>query len=97
MYSLLMPEVVGLVLAVAGVTVALVLAVLLFFPRALQARAAQVTCPLLGQTVTAQIVRDAWTLRCTDVRRCSVLGGDVALCRKACLAVTPASAAVSRA
>lgn len=96
MYSLPMPEVMALSLTVVGVTVALVIAVFGLFPRAFQAGPARVICPLLGRTVTAESVRDAWTLR-FDVRRCSVLGADVALCRKACVTGARCSAAVSRA
>ena len=85
MYELMVAEVVALALVVSAVTAAVVLSVLRILPRALQTIVARVTCPLLGRRVTAELMRDLWTLRFTDVRRCSVLGADVGLCRKACL------------
>jgi hypothetical protein len=85
MYSVTTLEGALLALAVLAVTSTLVLGVLAGFPRALQTVAAGVTCPLLGRRVEAELVRDAWTLRCVDVRRCAVLGGRVDLCTKGCL------------
>jgi hypothetical protein len=85
MYSVTTLEGTLLALAVLTVTTGLVFGVLAGFPRALQTVSARVVCPLLGQRVAAELAHDAWTLRCVDVRRCSVLGGRVDLCNKACL------------
>jgi hypothetical protein len=86
MYSVTTLEGALLALAVLTATTALVFGVLVGFPRALQTVSAGVACPLVGHRAMAELDRDAWTLRCVDVRRCSVLGGrDVVLCSKACL------------
>jgi hypothetical protein len=86
MFSLMAAEAAALALVLLGVTVGLVLAVFRSFPRGLQKVPALVTCPLLWRKVTAEVMRDDWTLRFTDVTRCSVLGREVGLCHKACLA-----------
>jgi hypothetical protein len=86
MYSLTTFEGALLALAISATATVLVLGVLRFFPRALQAITAGVDCPLIGQRATAEIVRDEWTRRFVDVTCCSVLGTPgVALCRKGCL------------
>jgi hypothetical protein len=64
----------------------LVLGALALFPRASRTVPASVSCPLLGRQVQAELVRDEWTLRFTDVARCSVLGKHGAVrCHKRCL------------
>ncbi len=85
MYSVTTMEGALLVLAVLAVTSTLVVGVLAGFPRALQTLTVGVACPLVGRRVEAQLARDAWTLRCVDVRHCAVLGGRVDLCSKGCL------------
>ena len=86
MYSLTGPEGWLLALGVLAVATALVLGVLTGFPRARRTVSALVVCPTIGQRARAELVRDEWTLRFTDVTRCSVLGQrGVAFCRKACL------------
>jgi hypothetical protein len=77
----------GLLLAVMvlAVTSSLVYGVLAGFPRALHVVAAGVVCPVVGRQVAAEVVHDAWTVRCVDVRRCAVLGGRVDLCVKGCV------------
>lgn len=75
-----------LCLGVLAVATALVLAVFLRFPRASRVEPAVVTCPTLGRQARAELVRDAWTLRFTDVSRCSVLGQvGIKFCNRACL------------
>ena len=86
MYSVTTLEGLLLALVVLVATSALVFGVLAGFPRALQTVPASVACPLVGRPVMAELDRDAWTLRCVDVRRCSVLGRrSVVLCSKGCL------------
>jgi hypothetical protein len=85
MYSLMTPEAAVLSLVVLGVTLGLMLAVPVLWRRSPRRVLGLVTCPLLAGRVTAELVRDDWTLRFTDVTRCSVLGADVRFCRKACL------------
>ena len=73
-----------LLLLVGGVLVA--------FPRATQVVPAAVDCPLLHRRASAELLRDAWTLRFVDVERCSVLGGCAAvICSKRCLAAGAAT------
>jgi hypothetical protein len=72
-------------LAISATATVLVLGVLRFFPRAIQALTAGVDCPLIRQRATAELARDEWTRRFVDVSCCSVLGtAGVALCRKGC-------------
>ena len=85
MYSMTTVEATLLGLAVLAVTSALLFGVLAGFPRALQTVATGVTCPVIGRQVAAEVVRDAWTVRCVDVRRCAVLGSRVDLCTRGCL------------
>jgi hypothetical protein len=86
MYSLTPLEGTLLTLAVLGVTALLVTSVLAGLPRALQTVSAGVHCPLAGRTVMADLVRDVWTLRFVDVRRCALLGERfAATCSKGCL------------
>jgi hypothetical protein len=85
MYSMTTMEATLLGLALLVVTSALVLGVLAGFPRSLQTLAAGVICPVVGRSVDAEVVRDRWTVRCVDVRRCTVLGRRVDLCSKGCL------------
>jgi hypothetical protein len=85
MYSLTTMEAALLGLAVLAITSMLVYGVLAGFPRTLHVLAAGVVCPVVGRRVEAEVVRDAWTVRCVDVRRCAVLGGRVDLCRKGCV------------
>ena len=85
MYSVTLVEGSLLGLAVLAVTSLLVFGVLAGFPRALQTLAASVTCPVVGRPVEAVLVRDAWTVRCVDVRRCAVLGSRVDLCSRRCV------------
>ena len=64
----------------------LMLGVWLLFPRSMRAITAGVDCPLIGRPATAELARDEWTRRFTDVTCCSVLGtSGTALCRKGCL------------
>ena len=86
MFSLMPSEVATLVLLVLGALTGLLLGVLVLCSRSTQTMPALVTCPLLQRRVTAQVARDDWTRRPTDVTCCAVLGGDVRFCRKACLA-----------
>jgi hypothetical protein len=86
MFSLTTAEAATISVVVVSVTVALVLAVLVLLPRALRAVPAIVTCPMMmRRRVNAELMRDDWTLRITDVARCSVLGADVRLCNKPCV------------
>jgi hypothetical protein len=85
MYSMTPLEGLLLGLAVLVPTSTLIFAVLRGFPRALQTLTAGVTCPVVARPVQAEIVRDIWTMRCHDVRRCAVLGRRVDLCEKRCL------------
>ena len=86
MYSLTTLEGTLLALAISMTATALVLGVLRFFPRAMEAITAGVECPLIRQRATAELARDEWTRRFVDVTCCSVLGsGSVTLCRKSCL------------
>jgi len=86
MYSVTTLE--GMLLGVGMLltTTVLVLGVLFLFPRAMRAITAGVECPLTRQRATAELARDEWTRRFTDVTCCSVLGTPgVVFCRKACL------------
>ena len=86
MYSVTTLEGVLLALAISATATVLVVGVLCFFPRAMQAITADVDCPLIRQRAIAELARDEWTLRFTDVTCCSVPGTPgVAFCRKACL------------
>lgn len=85
MYSVTMMEGAVLGLAVVAITAGLLYGVLAGFPRALQTVTAGVTCPLVGRRVEAELVWDAWTVRCVDVRRCAVLGRCVDLCSRGCV------------
>ena len=86
MFALTTPEAAMISVIVIAVTVGLVLAVLVLFPRAVRAVPAIVTCPMMRRRVYAELMRDDWTLHFTDVTRCAVLGADVGLCNKACRA-----------
>jgi hypothetical protein len=86
MYSLTTFEGMLIALAISATATVLVLGVLRFFPRAIQALTAGVDCPLIRQRATAELARDEWTRRFVDVSSCSVLGtAGIALCRKGCL------------
>ena len=86
MYSLTTLEGTLLALAISMTATAIVLGVLRFFPRAMEAITAGVECPLIRQRATAELARDEWTRRFVDVTCCSVLGSSsVTLCRKECL------------
>jgi hypothetical protein len=85
MYSVTMLEGSLIALAVLAVTSLLLFGVLAGFPRSLQTLTAAVTCPVVGRSVQAELVRDAWTVRCVDVRRCAVLGSRVDLCSRRCV------------
>jgi hypothetical protein len=85
MYSVTTLEGALLTLTLLATTSVLVFGVLVGFPRALRSVSMRVACPLAGRRVLAELDRDAWTLRCVNVRRCSVLGTRVDLCSKACL------------
>ena len=86
MYSLSAQEGTLLALGVLAVATVLLLGVFGGFPRAGRAVSATVTCPAIGRDARAELVRDEWTLRFTDVTRCSVLGQRaVGFCNKACL------------
>jgi len=97
MYSLTTLEGTLLALAISMTATALVLGVLRFFPRAMQAITAGVECPLIRQRATAELARDEWTRRFVDVSCCSVLGtAGVALCRKGCLLAVARSSRFTR-
>lgn len=86
MYSVTTLEGVLLGLAILLTTTLLVLGVHFLFPRAMRTMTAGVDCPLIRRRATAELARDEWTRRFTDVTCCSVLGtSGVAFCRKACL------------
>lgn len=86
MYAMTTLEGSLLALAMVVTATALVLGVLIVFPRAMQAVTIGVDCPLLRRRVAAQIARDEWTRRLVDVTSCAVLGTPgVSLCRKGCL------------
>jgi hypothetical protein len=85
MYSLALVDGLLLALAVLAVAFTLIFGVLVGFPRTLQTLTAGVGCPVVRRGVEAELVRDAWTLRGQDVRRCAVLGGRVDLCAKGCV------------
>jgi hypothetical protein len=86
MYSVTMLE--GLLLgfgALLTITM-LMLGVWRLFPRAMRTVTAGVACPLIRRPATAELARDEWTRRFTDVTCCSVLGTPgAALCHKECL------------
>src|SRR5262245_57191659 len=84
MFALTTPEAAMISVVVIAVTVGLVLAVLVLFPRAVRAVPAIVRGPMRRRRVYAELMRDDWTLHFTDVTRCAVLGADVRLCNKAC-------------
>jgi hypothetical protein len=86
MYSMTMLEGELLGGAVLIATALVVLGALALFPRAVHTVPTAVSCPLLHCQVKAELVRDEWTLRFTDVVRCSVLGRHgIAMCNKGCL------------
>lgn len=86
MYSVTTLEGALLALAISTTAAVFVLGVLFLFPRAMRAITAGVDCPLIRRRATAELARDEWTRRFTDVTCCSVLGTPgVALCRKGCL------------
>ena len=97
MYSLTTFEGMLIALAISATATVLVLGVLRFFPRAIQALTAGVDCPLIRQRATAELARDEWTRRFVDVSCCSVLGtAGVALCRKGCLLAVARSSRFTR-
>lgn len=97
MYTMTTLEGALLALALAATATALVLGVLVLFPRVLHAVTTGVDCPLLRRRVTAQLARDEWTRRLVDVTSCSVLGtSGVGLCRKGCLRATARAWPLSR-
>ena len=86
MYALSTQEGTLLALGVLAVATLLVLGVFGGFPRAGRTVSAIVTCPAIGRDARAELMQDEWTLRFTDVSRCSVLGQRaVGFCNKACL------------
>jgi len=86
MYDLTTLEGALIALAVISAATLLLVGVFGMFPRATRIRAAVVTCPTTGCRARADLAQDNWTLRFTDVKRCSVLGESaVVFCNKACL------------
>jgi hypothetical protein len=86
MYSLTPLEGLLLALGMLLTTTVLVMGVQFLFPRVMRTMTAGVDCPLMRRRATAELARDEWTRRFTDVTCCSVLGtSGVAFCRKACL------------
>jgi hypothetical protein len=86
MYSMTLLQSAWLGAAALVAVLLLVLGVLAVFPRAARAVSRAVYCPLLQRRVRAELARDEWTRRSTDVLRCSVLGGLAAVtCNKRCL------------
>jgi hypothetical protein len=75
-----------LALAVVLVATTGLVGVFRALPRATGIRSAVVTCPAVGCRARADLTQDEWTLRFTDVKRCSVLGeSTVVFCNKGCL------------
>ena len=86
MYSLTPLEGMLLGLGLLLTTTMLVMGVQFIFPRVMRTMTAGVDCPLIRRRATAELARDEWTRRFTDVTCCSVLGtSGVTFCRKACL------------
>jgi len=86
MYSLTPLEGMLLGLGLLLTITMLVMGVRFIFPRAIRIMTAGVDCPLIRRRATAELARDEWTRRFTDVTCCSVLGTPgVGFCRKACL------------
>jgi hypothetical protein len=86
MYELPVLEGTLIALAVISVATMLLFGVFGAFPRASRMRSALVTCPTIGCRARAELARDEWALRFTDVKRCSVLGESaVVFCNKGCL------------
>jgi hypothetical protein len=86
MYELTTVEGALIALAMISVATLLLFGVFGLFPRATRITSAVVTCPTVGSRARADLARDDWTLRFTDVKRCSVLGEcSVVFCNKRCL------------
>lgn len=97
MYSMTTLEGSLLSLVMIATSAALVLGVLVVFPRVLRAVTTGVDCPLIHRRVTAQLARDEWTRRLVDVTGCSVLGtAGIGLCRKGCLPAAARAWRISR-
>jgi len=86
MYTLTTHDATLLALGVLGIATLLVLGVFARFPRATRVVTGVVECPMIGGRTRAELVRDVWTLRFTDVTCCSVLGrGGIRFCTRGCL------------
>ena len=97
MYSVTTLEGMLLGLATLLTITLLVLGVQFLFPRAIRTMTVGVHCPVIGRRATAELARDEWTRRFSDVTCCSVLGGrGVVLCRKACLVAVARSPRFTR-
>lgn len=87
MFTLTVFEATALGIGLLAIILLLVAGVLVAFPRATQRVPASVDCPLLHRRASAELLRDAWTLRFVDVARCSALGGyATVICSRRCLA-----------
>ena len=77
------------VLLMAGLlalTIVLSLGVFVFLPRSHRLVSGYVTCPMLGRTIGARLVRDEWTRSVCRVVRCDALGGTApVMCNQGCL------------
>ena len=90
MFTLAPMEAALLAAGVLAVTIALVLGVLVAFPRSRHAVPAYVICPVLGRRIGARLMRDEWTRRFDEVARCDALGGDAPVrCNQRCLRARP--------
>ena len=64
----------------------LLLGVFRLLPRSRRVVPAYVTCPMLNQTLGAQVMRDDWTRACCQVVRCDALGRFAPVsCNQRCL------------
>ena len=86
MFMLTPAEGVLLMVGLFALTIALLLGVLVLLPRSRRLVPGYVTCPMLGRTIGARLVRDEWTRGLCRVVRCDALGGAApVLCNQGCL------------
>lgn len=88
MFTLTVAEGTLLGLGILAALLVLVVGALRAFPRAQRIVPAVVRCPLFfDRAVTADLEWDEWTVRFTDVARCSVLGACASVtCNRRCIA-----------
>ena len=88
MFVLTLSEAVMLGLGWLAIVTILLLGVLVLLPRSRRLVPAYVRCPVLGQAVAAQVMRDEWTRRFCQVTRCDALGGIAPVtCNQKCLRI----------